>query len=582
MMQLQFLATTSSLVPDDVKRDLCAQRTEGDKLLSTFVVERIQRGTVSLWAQMKKRKLLTWKSTGKKSKVNVNDKIVELQEDRSLFARMMVVCRSRPEINLQESIGIHEFTVVPRSLFAADGSMLHCSNKSALMGLLENEAPASTTSNEPTTEPVTKKIDIVDGMAELQSLDKLATITTCADLAEHFTETILRKHRTCYELHLVFDRYDVPLSLKSATRVRRQGNEQPVFYRITDTTFIAKVPLKRLLAHTRTKMELTKFLAANVLRISEQREINVVVAWASQCKATHRDVTHLQSSQEEADTKMILHAVDAVTQGATEVNIFSPDTDVFILSLRRYPELCGNVNFVTGSGQRQRVIKLQPIVQALGSVKISALPALHALSGADITGSFAGKGKASWWKVFRDANGETITALARLGTRGPPTADTMAKIERLVCQLYYPGTKICTVKELRWLLFRKKQAQSERLPPTQAALRQTIMRANFQTLVWNLDTVAEPDLPSPKEFGWKEESGQWLPVMTPLLPAPEAIIELVKCSCSKSHCSTNRCNCRKAQLNCTDLCGCSDSSEPCSNQAEDAEYDSDESDDTEM
>ena len=103
----------------------------------------------------------------------------------------------------------------------------------------------------------------------------------------------------------------------------------------------------------------------------------------------------LQSSLEEADTKMILHAVDAVTHGATEVNIFSPDTDVFILSLRRYPDLCRNVNFVTGTGHRHRVVKLQTILHALGSKNISALPALHALSGANITGSFNGKGKAS-------------------------------------------------------------------------------------------------------------------------------------------------------------------------------------------
>ena len=128
----------------------------------------------------------------------------------------------------------------------------------------------------------------------------------------------------------------------------------------------------------------------------------------------------------------------------------------------------------------------------------------------------------------------------------------MATIERLVCQLYHPVTKIYSVCQRveTAALPKKTQAQSKRLPPTQAALQQSIMRAHFQALVWNLDTVAEPDLPPPEEFGWKEESGQWLPIMTSLLPAPEAIIELVKCSCSKSRCGTNRCNCRKAQLNC--------------------------------
>ena len=70
--------------------------------------------------------------------------------------------------------------------------------------------------------------------------------------------------------------------------------------------------------------------------------------------------------------------------------------NVFILSLRRYAQLCDDVQFVTGTGQWHRVIVLKPIVQALGSTKVAALTGLHALSVADITGSFASKGKATW------------------------------------------------------------------------------------------------------------------------------------------------------------------------------------------
>ena len=52
--------------------------------------------------------------------------------------------------------------------------------------------------------------------------------------------------------------------------------------------------------------------------------------------ATHKDVGHLQSNQEEADTKMILHALDATANGATQLQIHSPGTDVFVLALRRF------------------------------------------------------------------------------------------------------------------------------------------------------------------------------------------------------------------------------------------------------
>ena len=97
-----------------------------------------------------------------------------------------------------------------------------------------------------------KKVVIADGMAELQSLDKPAIITTSAHLAEHFTEQVLEKYSDSNELHLVFERYDISLSLQSATRVRRQGDQHPVYYRITDSTHISKVTMKSLLSHENT------------------------------------------------------------------------------------------------------------------------------------------------------------------------------------------------------------------------------------------------------------------------------------------------------------------------------------------
>ena len=44
-------------------------------------------------------------------------------------------------------------------------------------------------------------------------------------------------------------------------------------------------------------------------------------------------------NHEEAATKIISHAVDATSRGATGLRIYSPDTDVFVLALRRYLSL---------------------------------------------------------------------------------------------------------------------------------------------------------------------------------------------------------------------------------------------------
>lgn len=183
---------------------------------------------------------------------------------------------------------------------------------------------------------------------------------------------------------------------------------------------------------------------------------------------------------------------------------------------------------------------------------------------------FSGKGKATCWKAFMEADDEVTDCLSQLGrTASIPSDDTMALIEKLVCQLYLPKTELSSVSELRWWLFLKKKAQSERFSPTQAALREAILRAHHQALVWNNDIVANPTLSSPEKFGLGLHGEKWVPIMTTLPPATQAIIHLVKGKCAKERCSTSRCQCQKNGLNCTDLCGCSDDGERCENVLDD-------------
>ena len=70
---------------------------------------------------------------------------------------------------------------------------------------------------------------------------------------------------------------------------------------------------------------------------------------------------------------------------------------------------------------------------------------------------------------------------------------------------------------------KKKQAQSDRLPTTKAALHEALMRAHHQAMVWNNDKVVNPELPSPQDHGWMMEDNEWLPVMT-RLPAAKPIL----------------------------------------------------------
>jgi len=88
-------------------------------------------------------------------------------------------------------------------------------------------------------------------------------------------------------------------------------------------------------------------------------------------------------------------------------------------------------------------------------------------------------------------------------------------------------------------------------------------------MVCNNDCVANPVLPSPRGYGWTMEDDEWIPVMTTLFSAPEAIIQL-----SSVNVLSTDAQCRTTGLPCTDLCSCSDEDE-CENQQ--GEDDSDDS-----
>ena len=109
---------------------------------------------------------------------------------------------------------------------------------------------------------------------------------------------------------------------------------------------------------------------------------------------------------------------------------------------------------------------------------------------------------------------------------------------------------------LRWELHSKFSEANDLLPPTPAALKFHIMRANFVTLLWKvLMRCLSPVQPNMIGNGWHNDL---TPVKSDELPAPEFSLELTVCGCKKTHCGNNRCSCFKFQLKCTDACHCLD------------------------
>ena len=74
-------------------------------------------------------------------------------------------------------------------------------------------------------------------------------------------------------------------------------------------------------------------------------------------------------------------------------------------------------------------------------------------------------------------------------------------------------------------------------------------------------------------WGWKVSAGNLLLIMTDLQPAPQKLLEVVRCGC-KYTCNTMRCSCRKHGVTCSTAC--SDFRGVCANTPNDIDSESDE------
>ena len=85
-------------------------------------------------------------------------------------------------MHLQECLSNYELSIVPISLFAADGTMLHCSAKSNLMASLKKMSSEETSDVAPPDIPEPNKcVAIIVTKAKVQSKDKRSWIKTQLD-----------------------------------------------------------------------------------------------------------------------------------------------------------------------------------------------------------------------------------------------------------------------------------------------------------------------------------------------------------------------------------------------------------------
>ena len=411
---------------------------------------------------------------------------------------------------------------------------------------------------------------IIDAMAMLQTMKKIPE--RFSDLAVMIFKRMLMQAGQARRVDFVGDQYPV-ISIKNTERERRSNTGQ-LAVSITSSQQFCPRQWKKYLSCGSNKVRLLEFLSQEWSKQEYVERIDsrvMYVTHGNHCKKlvvkhgrmTATDETELYTDQEEADTRMFLHASHASSHGHQRVAIVSSDTDVEVLACHHQSAIPAELTLISGTRNRSRLVSVPRLCEKLGPGVCRVLPSLHALTGCDAVSSFAGRGKKKAFEMVRD-NQVIRDSVGVLGESLPLSAHSITRLEEGVCRLY--NDNLCKqVNDLRYKMFCKgKNVQSHQLPPTSAALHYHLKRANYQAFLWK--KALQPRIEQePVNHGWQLNEGRLEIVWTDLAPAPQAVMELVCCGC-RGNCQTRRCSCVGNGLPCTEACTCS---EDCTNSATD-------------
>ena len=146
-------------------------------------------------------------------------------------------------------------------------------------------------------------------MAVVNRVDiKKKTKKTDDEFATSLINIIKRKSLSYNEAGIIFDKYTLS-SLKTSMRAKRT-NGIAARFKVTDKTNIEHLTTKQFLANIETKNDLMMCLAEKVE--TYLNNLDYVVGYGNTCITNMMNLkeTLFDYNQEEADTSIVLHALD--------------------------------------------------------------------------------------------------------------------------------------------------------------------------------------------------------------------------------------------------------------------------------
>jgi len=489
--------STAAAAPPDVARDLLDAKKIGEDAYLVFKEERLQTDAASgqFHHKITKKKLKTFSHIRKKSRSQGHGKEVILNADRKLFGQMILVAENR-KLHIRDVL-THPLGPLPWALANGDGT-LRKTNKAALARELEKSVSAAEVIPE-------SSATVIDGMSLVQKLK--GNDKTYAELAETALSHVLHGGAKSSRIDVVFDVYK-ETSIKDAERVKRGADTGIQFKNIASGHKIQQ--WRKLLSSPSNKTSLTKFLGEDWKGPKQRQKLKDKVLYVT-CEQFCFKITQeqwdeakeLESSQEEADTRLLLHALHAAESGKYKaIVITAEDTDVLILCLGVSNNIHCPMYQKCGTKNRLRFIDITKLRRLLGDRVSDALIGMHSFTGCDTVSSFAGRGKMTILKQMK-SNETYQEAFSELGRSWEVSTDLFQQLKEITCHMYLPSTNTREVNQLRYQLFcaRRGEVESSQLPPCEDCLFMHVLRANYQAAIWRKCLQSHPSVPDPKDYG---------------------------------------------------------------------------------
>ena len=530
-----YVLSSGARVPADVEKDVMHAITVGNEQKEKFINERLEKKT-GFSDPIKNLKLKTMAVTTKTVKLKTSDrKLVEYKQQSNIAFQLMVKAQlSGGQLNLREIVKF-SLTPVPYSIGTSDNFFAKTDKSKGLHYLLrdvDNTQPPGTS----------KTLVVEDGNAVFYYLK---------EVPGNFKE-IGRKifNLTSSKADVVFstDMYK-PNSVKSCERTRRGTAEKRII-----KGAMTKKPgdWKHFLSNDENKKQLItillhvwsedamaqKLLGKKVIFIREG-EATLLTSLDGK-KTLQTDVPDLKSDQEETDSRVVLYCNYGKEQGYDNVQVRSPDSDIFFILLYYAHRMTGiKLLFETGKGIKQRLIDVSNFALQSSSEYCSALLGLHAFSGCDSTSAFKGIGKVKPIKLMQQRN-KFVKPLAELGESWNVSDKLLSGLEEFTCALY-GKPRLTDVDEVRYLMMKERckgdgdaitgsvHVDLSSFPPCKDSLEQHIRRVNFQVGVWKRAHENSPAIPSPTlGHGWTKSGDVLEPLWSTKDILPPRLVDVLE------------------------------------------------------